>query len=170
MDNHVEVEFQDRMSPSISWIEHGPESWNQQKFITVKANITDRGSKIISEVILQFRRDRDDGWTDVQMFQVDGDIYSGVIPRSRIGDEVHYRIIATDGLNNTLITQEREIHVGKEFMYIGWTSLVIISILVTIGSALKIMGMARKRRYLKKEFKGEKRSMGDFQEPRGGRR
>ncbi|MGA1849002.1 MAG: hypothetical protein ACMUHB_06645 [Thermoplasmatota archaeon] len=168
-DNHQEVEFEDRRSPSISWVEHGPESWNQQKFITVKANITDQGSKMISDVLLQYKRGHDDDWKDVHMFQVDGDIYNGVIPRSRIGERIHYRIIATDGLNNTLITQEREIQVGREFIYIGWTSLVIISILVTIGSAYKIVDGARKRRYLKKEFKGERRSVGDFTRAGGGR-
>jgi hypothetical protein len=96
------------------------------------------------------------------MFNVEDSTYKGVIPRSKIGQTVEFRIVAVDGVGNIAVGKERSIHIGEEFLVTGWMLIVVFIVLIAAGIAVQVVNSLRSRGYLKSEFKGEKRSISDF--------
>jgi hypothetical protein len=160
-DNSFQFDFVDISPPTIQTVERKPEKFDQQKYITISTVISDEGSKVISEVTLQYRRSGGE-WENITMFNVEGDIYRGVLPRSKIGQDIEFRIVAVDGVGNQIIGEEETIEIGQEFLITGWILLVLLILIIAALVSVQIIGRLRTRGYLKNEFKGDRRTFSDF--------
>jgi hypothetical protein len=160
-DNDFTFDFEDVSPPSILSVERDPMNFDQQKFITISTVISDQGSAVVAEVTLQYRVSGGD-WKNITMFNVEGDTYQGVLPRAKIGQVMEYRIVAVDGVGNQVVSQEKTIEIGSEFVIAGWTLLIILILIAITFGVVKMFGWVRIREYLRRGFKGERRTLSDF--------
>jgi hypothetical protein len=160
-DNDIPVDFGDLSPPTIESISQDPVNFNQQKYITISSVITDEGSEVVSEVILYYRRPGGE-WENTTMFNVEGDTYRGILPRSKIGETYEFRIVAVDGVGNIVESEKETVEIGGEFLIAGWIMIVLLVLLVSTASAVKIVRWVRNRNYLRRDFNGERRTLSDF--------
>jgi len=91
----------DKEPPVIVDVWREPETPAYDETVTVKANVTDEGSKV-KFVILSYLIDTAN-WKNVTMKKVDK-FYSGEIPAFRYGTTVNYKIYAYDKAGNSATT------------------------------------------------------------------
>ncbi|MGA1793355.1 MAG: hypothetical protein ACMUHM_05345 [Thermoplasmatota archaeon] len=162
-DNSIVLDLEDSTHPLISETDWNPKNFDQQKYITVSAVITDEGSNVVSSAILQYKRSGG-AWANVTMFNVEGATFEGVIPRSKIGQRVDFRIIAVDGVGNVAVSPEHSLEIGGEFIIAGWSLLAVVILIAIVSAFIGIFTRVRNRGFIKAEFRGERVTLDDFKE------
>jgi len=162
-DNSIALDLVDGSHPLILETDWTPKSFDQQKYITVSSVIVDEDAGVVSSATLQYRRSGGD-WVNITMFNVEGSTFEGVIPRSKIGQRVDFRIIAVDAVGNVVVGPEHSMEIGEEFIVAGWSLLAVILLIAIIPAALGVIRRFRKHGFVKAEFKAERVTLDDFKE------
>ncbi|MGA1820298.1 MAG: hypothetical protein ACMUHU_04735 [Thermoplasmatota archaeon] len=162
-DNTIVLDLEDGSHPVILETDWSPKSFDQQKYITVSSVIADDGSGVVSSATLQYRRSGGT-WINVTMFNVEGSTFEGVIPRSKIGQRVDFRIVAVDGVGNVVIGPEHSLEIGEEFIVAAWSLLAVVLLIAFVSASIGIFTRIRNRGFIKAEFRGDRVTLDDFRE------
>ncbi len=168
-DHTTPADWEDVSPPDISGIAFTPEAFNQKTYITIESTIVDGGIGHIQTAILQYRTG-DGAWTNVTMFNTEGDTFKAVLPRMDIGEQVEFRIVAIDALGNSQASSTEQFMIASEVIYVGvgFAALLLIIIVIAVFAAIVVSG--KRSKYLKRRFTGEaKVSSKSFgTQPKGG--
>jgi len=123
----------DTTGPSIGTPLHEPYLPNPYEKVTVSVNVTDDLSGVY-EVILSYRTNESEPWTDVPMNKTTGDTYVGEIPGLEAEIDVHYKITAYDNADNDAVEptdgEYYVCHVIPEFP--AWTAMLTTLCIVSV--------------------------------------
>jgi hypothetical protein len=149
---YTQLSWEDKYAPSISEIDYDPDSWNSQKWITVRAKVDDSDIQVISNVTLVYSTNNGKSWQEKVMFNTEDNVYEAIIPRQHRGVKISFYIVAYDMAGNAEESETTSFRVGREYTIIINS---LIAVLIGLGIIISIFALSYHRK-VKKYTKIEK--------------